>query len=84
MRQITLYAGAGATRTPTYVDGRTESNYVRIVAEDGMMITDGIKTATCIDVPATEIDKWRDCPYIGDDDDIPAEDALGELLEAIG
>lgn len=84
MRQIKLYTGAGATRTPTYVDGRTTSNYVRLVAEDGMMITDDLKTATCIDVPATEINKWRDCPYFGDDDDIPAEDALGELLEAIG
>lgn len=59
MTKMTLYTGGGVSYSPEYAEGRTVSDYVRLVADDGMGITDGIVTVTVIDT--NEPEQWTDC-----------------------
>lgn len=61
MIQNTLYTGNGVSLSPVYAEGRTESKYIRLVAEEGMAITNGTAVTTCVDVLKTDVDKWTDC-----------------------
>ena len=61
MKQVTLYTGNGVTLSPVYVDGRKESNYIRLISEDGKAITNGTVVTFCVDVPKEEGSKWADC-----------------------
>ena len=67
MIQKTLYTGNGVSLSPIWAEGRTESSYVRLIADEGMAITNGDIITVCVDVLKTETDKWADC-------DLPPEE----------
>lgn len=76
MKQITLYTGGGVSLSPVYVEGRTESDYVRLVADDGMMLEKGNITTLCVDVPKTDAPKWSEVPYVEPVPEPTADEAL--------
>lgn len=61
MIQKTLYTGAGVSLSPIWAEGRTESRYVRLIADEGMAITNGETITVCVDVLATDAHNWTDC-----------------------
>lgn len=67
MKQVSLYTGNGVSLSPIPAEGRTESRYVRLIADEGRAITDGETVTVCMDVLKTETDKWADC-------DLPPEE----------
>lgn len=64
MTKIILYTGNGVSLSPVYADGRTESAYIRLVADDGKMLKRGEQTAICIDVLAKDVDAWTEVDYV--------------------
>lgn len=72
MTQITLYTGGGVSLSPQYAEGRTESDYIRLVADDGMMLEKGSFTTLCIDVLKTDAPNWNEVLYVEPDE--PAEE----------
>ena len=56
-----LYSGNGVSLSPKFEEGRTISDYVRLVADEDMAITNGERIATCVDVLNTEVGNWTDC-----------------------
>lgn len=64
MTTMTLYTGAGASYSPIYEEGRTVSEFVRLIADEGKGITDGVITATVIDTNDPE--RWTDCEMPSD------------------
>ena len=70
MRQITLYTGDGVSLSPQSGEGRTVSQYTRLIADDGKAITNGSIVTICIDVPSAEIVNWSDCDLSAVDDEI--------------
>lgn len=81
MRILTLYRGAGVSFSPVNAEGRTESGYVRLVAEDGMVLTYKNDVVSCIDVAATDADRWEEIPSA---DNIGPAEALEILLGGDG
>lgn len=79
MTQITLYTGGGVSLSPVYAEGRRESDYVRLVAEDGMILVNGEREAFCVDVPKTDAGNWQEIEYI-EDPDLDDSEALEILL----
>lgn len=61
MIQKTLYTGNGVSLSPVYEEGRTESKYVRLIADDGVAITNGNTVTVCVDVLKTDAHIWTDC-----------------------
>lgn len=59
MRQVTLYTGGGISLSPRSGEDRRLSRYVRLVADEGMGITDGAVITGCIDTLTPE--NWTDC-----------------------
>lgn len=82
MRQITLYTGAGASLTPVYTEGRTESDYIRLVADDGMMLEKGDVTTLCVDVLKTDAPNWSEVPYVEPEPE-PTADELLDILTGV-
>ena len=84
MRTIKLYTGGGASFSPTKRPGSTLSNYVRLVADSGAAITNGIIITTVIDVPKTDSANWSDCEMPPDppapDPEITDVEALNIIL----
>lgn len=80
MNKIVLYNGDGASLSPKYEEGRTESAYVRLVADDGMMLKNGDVATTCIDVLAADVDNWTEVEYSEQDEDIDDAEALQIIL----
>ena len=75
----TLYTGGGVSLSPFWEEGRRVSEYVMLVADDGMGITDGNTVTTCIDTKNP--DAWTDCPAPPE----PEEEATAEdYEEALG
>ena len=74
MIQKILYTGNGVSLSPVYAEGRAESKYIRLIADDGMAITNGTTVTTCIDVPKDNVGNWADC-------ELPEESAAAELTE---
>lgn len=72
MTQITLYTGGGVSLSPVYADGRTESNYVRLVADEGKMLKKGEVTLMCVDVSKADVSNWSEIEYVEPDE--PAEE----------
>ena len=60
MTRIILYTGSGVTFSPVYAEGRVESNYVRLVADDGKAMTDGSIITDCVDVLKTGTASWTE------------------------
>lgn len=77
MRQITLYTGEGASLTPQYIEGRIQSQYVRLVADEGKVVTDGERSSECVDVLVSTINDWSeiDAP---EPEEEPTEEELAE------
>lgn len=80
MNIITLHTGNGASLSPNPT-GRIESDYVRLVADDGKMLTNGLNSAYCIDVHKSNVSEWIE---VSDDTDDEAttedyENALKEV-----
>lgn len=61
MRHVRLYTGDGVSLSPQNGEGRTVSQYTRLIADDGKAITNGSIVTICIDVPNAEIVNWSDC-----------------------
>ena len=59
MTIMKLYTGGGVSLSPQDGEGRTESDFVRLVADDGKGITDGNTITTCVDTKTPEA--WTDC-----------------------
>ena len=72
MIQKTLYTGNGVSLSPMYAEGRTESKYVRLIADDGKAVTNGVTVTTCVDVLKADVGNWTDC-------ELPPEEAGEEL-----
>lgn len=83
MTELKLYTGGGVSMSPMDGEGRKLSAYVRLVAEDGMAITNGKTVTTCADVLATDAPNWTDCEAPADEDELTAEEALAELVEVL-
>lgn len=75
MIQKTLYTGNGVSLSPVYEEGRTESRYIRLVADDGKAITNGNTVTVCVDVLKTDAHLWTDC-------ELPLEESETEATEA--
>lgn len=72
MIQKILYNGNGVSLSPVYAEGRTESEYVRLIADEGKAITNGVTVTACVDVLKACVGHWMDC-------EPPTEDAMEEL-----
>lgn len=83
MRQITLYTGGGVTFSPHWAEGRTESDYIRLVADDGMMLEKGNITTLCIDVLKTDATNWSEVPYVEPNPEPTAEELLNIITGVI-
>lgn len=84
MTQIALYTGNGVSLSPQNAEGRRVSDYVRLVADEGMGITDGNIVTTCVDVLADNVGLWSDCELPPEEYDEEAttedyEEALAEV-----
>lgn len=82
MKKFDLFTGNGATFSPRFIDGMTKTDVIRLVADSGMAITDGIKTVECIDVPINNVDSWKDCnlPSESVEDNATADEILNIIL----
>lgn len=78
MIQKILYIGNGVSLSPMYAEGRTESEYVRLIADEGKAITNGVTVTACVDVLRTDADNWTDCELPSEDfgEELTAEEAL--------
>lgn len=79
MKVLNLYTGGGVTLSPVNAEGRSLSEYVRLVADDGLAITDGDIVVSCIDVRLKEACKWRDCEEIKADNEFANELARTDM-----
>lgn len=78
MIQKTLYTGNGVSLSPMYAEGRTESKYVRLIADEGKAITNGVTVTACVDVLKADVGNWTDCELPTDEagEELTAEEAL--------
>lgn len=83
MTKITLYTGGGVSLSPVYAEGRAESNYVRLIANEGMMLQKDEQTAECVDVLKTDVANWSEVEF-ADDPDLDDSEALSILLGGDG
>ena len=83
MRTMTLFTGDGVSLSPVWSEGRTGSEYVRLVAEEGKAITNGSFVTACIDVPTRDAANWVDCDAAEPEEELSAETALAELTEVL-
>lgn len=68
MIQKTLYTGNGVSLSPVYAEGTTESKYIRLIADDGMAITNGTSVTVCVDVLKENVPLWTDCELPPDEE----------------
>lgn len=66
MRIVRLYSGNGVSYTLEFADGMKEADKVRLIADEGKAITNGIVTLTCKDVNPEEVNNWSDCEFTED------------------
>ena len=60
MTQITLYTGGGVSISPVYEEGRTQSAYIRLVADEGKALQKGENITGCIDILPTDVPNWTE------------------------
>lgn len=79
MTILQLYTGGGISLSPLNGDGRYLSDYVRLIADDGKMLTNGERTALCLDVLVNDASNWTeiDAPAEEIDDSEAVEILLG-------
>lgn len=86
MQKITLYrsvrANGGVTTSPKKPDGAHTTLY-RLVADEGKTLTDGSRTAECVDTDAPEA--WTEIPAVPEELTVEAKaeafDAIAEIYE---
>lgn len=61
MKKKQLYKSDSVYLTEHPGEGCTESRYVRLIADEGMAITNGETVTVCVDVLADDAHKWTDC-----------------------
>ena len=78
MTRMTLYTGGGVSLSPENGEGRTVSEYIRLAADSGKILTDGNRKTPCVDVIASDAEHWSE---IDDDptDEVDADRAM-EIL----
>lgn len=59
--------GGGITITPNYVSGCEEAG-VRLIADEGKLLTNGKITTSCIDVESAE--GWSEIDALEEEDDV--------------
>lgn len=70
MTKKQLYKSDSIYLTEHRGEGRTESRYVRLIADDGMAITNGDTVTVCVDVLRTDTDRWTDCDLPPEEEEI--------------
>lgn len=50
----------GVTVTPVKPECEYKDDYLRLIADEGKNITNGVNTCMCIDIPAIELGQWAD------------------------
>ena len=83
MNTITLYTGGGVSLSPVYAEGRSESAYVRLVADDGKAIQKGNIVTSCVDVPASDVANWTEIDAPEPQDDLTAEEIAAAIEEVL-
>ena len=81
MKQLALYSGNGVSFTPIYEEGRVETNYIRLVAEEDKAITNGEIVTACIDILSADADKWTDCELPEEEQEATEADYLAALAK---
>ena len=80
MTQIKLYTGGGVSLSPVYEEGRTQSAYIRLVADEGKALQKGEIITTCIDILASDVPNWTEIDEPEPQDDPTAEELLSILI----
>lgn len=83
MIEVKLYTGGGVSLSPTQRDGSIESDYVRLVADDGYAITNGEDVTTVIDIPKSDVQNWTDCDLPPVPPDLEPEPDADEILDIL-
>ena len=80
MTTMILYTGGGISLSPVYAEGRTESAYVRLVADEGKALKKGEIVTPCVDVLASDVSNWTEIDEPAEDPDLDPAEALSILL----
>ena len=81
MTIITLYTGNGVSLSPVFEEGRIESAYVRLIADDGKALQKGEIISTCADVLTSDAPNWMEIDELPDPDpDLDDAETLSILL----
>ncbi|MBQ2384114.1 MAG: hypothetical protein II290_08750 [Oscillospiraceae bacterium] len=81
MKKIELYRYEGdgrVTITPTPRDASDIPSQYRMIADEGLELTDGVTVAECIDVPCDAVGAWREV-----EKEISAEEALEIIMGGV-
>ena len=80
MKTIKLYTGGGVSFSEEYAEGRVESPYVRLVADEGMMLKKGDITVFNIDILVSDAPNWTEVDFV-EDEEAEIEDYENALTE---
>lgn len=84
MTVMTLYTGGGVSLSPVPGEGRIESEYVRLVADEGMVVSDGETFTECIDIRSSDVSKWSETDPPDPDPDVDDAEAFQYLFGGDG
>ena len=84
MITMTLYTGGGISLSPIYAEGRTESAYVRLVADEGKALQKGEIVTPCVDVLASDVSNWTEIDAPAQEDELTDSETLEILLGGDG
>lgn len=84
MIQKVLYTGNGISLSPVFADGRTESLYIRLIADDGKAITNGDIVTVCVDVLKENVSLWTDCELSPNETEEATETDYQNALREMG
>ncbi len=80
MTKQPLYTGGGVSLSPVYAEGRRESAYVRLVADDGKALQKGEIVSPCVDVLADDVSNWVEIDAPAPEDELTDAEALAIIL----
>lgn len=81
MRKINLYRyvdGRSIIVTPVQRTSADVPYKYRLIADEGMILTDGVNVTECIDVLCENAEKWNET-----EQEIPAEEALDIIIGGV-
>lgn len=82
MRKINLYRyveGRSIIVTPVQRSTADVPYKYRLIADEGMILTDGVDMTECVDVLCENAEKWSETER-----EIPAEEALDIIIGGVG